>query len=99
MRGRERSLEWWIAILRLAAIPFAVAQVATTKHYPPHYEAIAWALTLVLAVAAVALFAAVRRGESRAVQLTAMIFDFSIISAFSVLYAFELGTPARRGSG
>ena len=52
MKGRERSLEWWIAILRLAAIPFAVAQVATTKHYPPHYEAIAWALTLVLAVAA-----------------------------------------------
>jgi signal transduction histidine kinase len=38
----------------------------------------------------------VRRGVSRTLELAAMLFDFGIISAFTVLYAFELGTPTRQ---
>ena len=34
----RRSLEWWIAIVRLLAIPFAVLQVSLTNGYPPGYE-------------------------------------------------------------
>jgi len=36
----RRSLEWWIAIVRLLAIPFAVLQVWLTNGYPPGYAAL-----------------------------------------------------------
>jgi signal transduction histidine kinase len=90
----RRPIEWWISIVRLLAVPFAVLQVALTKHYPSGYEPIAWLLTAALAVAAVALFATVR--ESHVYRLVAMAFDFSIVAAFTVLYGFELGTPTRQ---
>jgi signal transduction histidine kinase len=90
----QRPIEWWISIVRLLAIPFAVLQVALTASYPRGYEAIAWALTGALAIAAVALFATVR--DTRGYRLAAMGFDFAIIGAFSILYAFELGTPTRQ---
>jgi signal transduction histidine kinase len=92
----RRSLEWWIAVVRLLALPFAIFQVALTAHYPRGDERIAWLLTAVLAVGAVVLYALVRNGASRRLQLAAMIFDFAIIAAFAVLYAFELGTPTRQ---
>jgi len=66
------ALEWWIARVRLLAIPFAVLQVWATSDYPARYEAIAWGLTGVLAVGAVGLFFAVRAGPSRIVQAIAM---------------------------
>jgi signal transduction histidine kinase len=96
VKRRERSLEWWIAIVRLLAVPFAGFQVAFTAHYPHGYERAAWVMTGVLAVGALVLYATVGGGESRGFQLTAMIFDFLVISAFTVLYAFEAGTPTRQ---
>src|SRR5581483_6033263 len=84
-----RSLEWWIARVRLLAIPFAVLQVSLTQDYPASDKAIAWALTAVLAIGAVALYIAVQRG-------LAMAFDFGIITAFTILFAFEPGTPTRQ---
>jgi signal transduction histidine kinase len=91
----RRALEWWIALVRLGAVAFAVLQVAATENYPAGYERIAWSLTVILAVGGAALYAAVRRGVSRAFELVAMIFDFAIVSGFVVLYAFEPGTPTR----
>src|SRR5664279_2874117 len=38
MRNGRRPLEWWIAVVRLAAVPLAILQVALTKQYPPGYE-------------------------------------------------------------
>jgi signal transduction histidine kinase len=90
----RRSLEWWIGIVRLLAVPFAVLQVSLTRHYPSGYERTAWLLTGALALGAIALFATVR--ETRAYRATAMAFDFAIIACFTVLYAFELGTPTRQ---
>lgn len=95
MRER-RGLEWWISIVRLLAVPFAILQVALTDHYPSGYEAVAWVLTGILAVGAVVLYALVQRGVTRAFELAAMVFDFGIVSAFTILFAFEPGTPTRQ---
>jgi signal transduction histidine kinase len=90
----RRPIEWWISVVRLLAVPFAVLQVSLTASYPSGYELTAWLLTAALAVGAVALFATVR--DTRAYRLIAMTFDFAIVAAFTVLYGFELGTPTRQ---
>ena len=90
----RRPIEWWISVVRLLAVPFAVLQVSLTASYPSGYELTAWLLTAALAVAAVALFGTVR--DTRAYRLIAMTFDFTIVAAFTVLYGFELGTPTRQ---
>ncbi|MFL5964330.1 MAG: ATP-binding protein [Gaiellaceae bacterium] len=90
----RRPLEWWIGIVRLLAVPFAALQVSLTTQYPSGYERIAWLLTAALTVGAIALFAAVR--DTLAYRAIAMAFDFAIVAGFTVLYAFELGTPTRQ---
>jgi signal transduction histidine kinase len=95
--SENRSLERWIAIIRLWAIPFAIFQVALTNDYPSSpYKTIAWVVTAVLAVGAVVLYVVVRKDDSRTVQIVATAFDFAIISAYTVLYSFEPGTPTRQ---
>ena len=92
-----RSLERWISIIRLAAVPFAVFQVALTSGYPSAtYRNLAWVITGCFAIGAVVLYFVVREHESRLVQAIATAFDFTIISAFTILYAFEPGTPTRQ---
>ena len=90
----RRPIEWWISIVRLMAVPFAVLQVSLAVHYPSGYERVAWLLTAALAIGAVALFLTVR--ETRTYRLVAMCFDFAIVSCFTVFFAFELGTPTRQ---
>jgi signal transduction histidine kinase len=90
----RRPIEWWVSIVRLLAVPFAVLQVSLSKHYPSGYELVAWLLTAALALGAVALYVTVR--DTRAYRALAMIFDFGIVAAFTVLYGFELGTPTRQ---
>ncbi|MFL5954253.1 MAG: ATP-binding protein [Gaiellaceae bacterium] len=96
MNDARRPLEWWIAVVRLLAVPFAVLQVALTTDYPPGYERAAWIFTAILAAGAVVLYAVARRPYGSRYVLLAMMFDFAIVSAFVVLYAFELGTPTRQ---
>jgi hypothetical protein len=90
----RRPLEWWVSIVRLLAVPFAVLQVWLTHGYPRGYEATAWALTAVLAIAAIVLFATVR--DTPAYRRIAMLVDFAIVAGFVILYGFELGTPTRQ---
>jgi signal transduction histidine kinase len=90
----RRSIEHWISIVRLLAVPFALLQVSLTESYPSGYQLVAWLLTAALAIGAVVLFATVR--DSRTYRFLAMAFDFGIIAAFTVLYGFELGTPTRQ---
>jgi signal transduction histidine kinase len=93
----RRSLEFWIACVRLAAVPFAAAQVALTRDYPPNDQIEAWALTGALALGALGLFQLVRRSvASRSVPFVAMAFDFAIVSGFTLLFSFEPGTPTRQ---
>jgi signal transduction histidine kinase len=97
MTTRPRGLEWWISIVRLLAVPFAALQVATTSGYPgTTQEVLAWMFVAALAAGGVALFALVHDDEDRRFVAVAMAFDFVIISAFTLLYAFEIGTPTRQ---
>ena len=89
------TLERWIAYVRLAAVPFAILQVALTHGYPPGYRPYAWAIAAVLAAGAVGFHLLVRRGVTPALQAFAMAFDFAIVSAFTLFFAFEVGTPTR----
>ncbi len=92
-----RPLELWIARIRLLAIPFAVLQVSLTHDYPGADETIAWGLTAALAIGAVALYVAVQHGQPAVwLQSAAMAFDFTVIAAFTILFAFEPGTPTRQ---
>jgi signal transduction histidine kinase len=93
---RPRTLEWWVCVVRLLAVPFAVTQVSLTSTYPGGYERIAWLLTAVLAAGALGFFALVPAGAGRTFTFVAMAFDFAIVSAFTLLYAFEAGTPTRQ---
>ena len=90
----RRPLEWWISVVRLLAVPFGVLQVSLTGGFPHGYATVAWLLASVLGVGAVVLFATVREGSTY--RLIAMSFDFAIVSAFTVLYGFESGTPTRQ---
>jgi signal transduction histidine kinase len=93
----DRPLEWWIAIVRLIAVPFAIVQVALTSGYPTTGAGdLAWAFAAVFMIGAVALYARVGDHPTRRFQIVAHVFDFGIISAFTVLYAFEAGTPTRQ---
>jgi signal transduction histidine kinase len=90
-----RRLESWISVVRLGAVVFAIFQVALTQGYPAGYETIAWVLTAILAVGAVALYLRARSAGPRYV-FVAMVFDYAIVAGFVLLYAFELGTPTRQ---
>jgi signal transduction histidine kinase len=90
----RRPIEYWISIVRLLAVPFAVLQVSLTRDYPSGYELVGWLLTAALAAGAVALFATVR--DANVYRFVAMTFDFGIVAAFTILYGFEFGTPTRQ---
>jgi len=93
---RQRSLEWWIAVVRLGAIPFAIWQAAAVTSFPSGYETAAWVLTACFAVGSVALYAVVRNEVSRTLQIAALAFDFAAVSAYALVYAFEASTSMRQ---
>ncbi|HVU77466.1 MAG TPA: ATP-binding protein [Gaiellaceae bacterium] len=92
----RQTLERWIAYVRLAAVPFGIVQVALTTDYPEHYELYAWLLVAGLGVGAVGLYVLVRRSVTETLRVVAMLFDFAIVSGFTLLFAFEFGTPTRQ---
>ncbi len=95
-RSSDRPLEWWIATVRLLAVPFVIVQVSLTTYPAAGTRDLAWALAGVLAVGALVLLRFVEDEPTRSFRLVALVFDFAIVSAFSVLYAFEAGTPSRQ---
>src|SRR3954465_4153271 len=94
--NRPSGVEGWISLIRVAALPFAVLEIVLTDHMPAHDRSVAWGLTGVLAAGALVLVALGRHGERPWFRYSAMAFDFCILGAFVVLYAFELGTPTRQ---
>jgi hypothetical protein len=79
----------WIARARLAAVPFAVAEVLIERgNYPPGYERWAWTITAVLAVGAVAMLV-VR------IPLAGLLLDLLVVSSFVCVYSFESSSPVR----
>jgi len=94
--GRDRGLEWWIAVVRLAAVPFAALQVGFATGYPHHGRAIAWALVGLLAVGGAILYRLACGAPSRSLGLSALGFDFAIVSGFTLVYSVQPGTPIRQ---
>jgi K+-sensing histidine kinase KdpD len=97
---RLRALEVWIGWIRLAAVAWAVLEVAVVTHdYPPGYERWAWVTTGVLAAGALTFLALARRTWSergwQAVGLAAIVLDAALVYAYFAIYAFEEGIPVR----
>jgi signal transduction histidine kinase len=98
--GRLRETERWIAWIRLAAVPFALVNVALADDYPSGFQARGWAITIVLTVGAVVLLWLSHRDRPRAAQLRlglfATAFDFAVVSAYVLVYYFQTGSPLRQ---
>ena len=95
-----RALERWIAVVRLAALPFVVALVSVADGYPAGYATLAWITTAVYTVGAAGFFVLTRKGAARghdlAVSIAGQVFDTAVISSFVLAYAFERGTPMQQ---
>jgi signal transduction histidine kinase len=94
--GTAASLEWWIAVVRLAAVPFAALQVAFAGGYPHVDLVLAWILLGVLAAGALVLYPLARRPPSRSLALGALAFDVLVVSGFTLVYSFQPSTPIRQ---
>jgi len=98
---RRWQLERWISLVRLIAVPWAVAEVALLSSYPSGgYEPAAWAVTAFFVAGALAFFWVGRRGVPErfkpAVCFAGLVFDTAVISAYALVYTFEPGTPIRQ---
>jgi K+-sensing histidine kinase KdpD len=99
--ARLRETERWIAWVRLGAVPFAIVEVALlTSHYPAGYEAWAWASTAAFAAGAVVIFVLCRTPvfarHPRLIGFLALLFDAAVVSAYAVIYEFEIGSQTRQ---
>jgi signal transduction histidine kinase len=97
---RLREVERWIAFVRVAAVPFAIFQVAIASHYPPGYQRWAWLATGIFAAGTLALLWLARRDWEYAEQVRlgviALAFDFAVVATYILIYSFEQGTPIRQ---
>jgi signal transduction histidine kinase len=98
---RLRENERWIAWVRLAAVPFAIVEVgALSTDYPPGYESWAWATTGLLAIAGIGFFLLSRADEfaraPRRIGLLAITIDTVIVTAFVLIYQYEIGSPVNQ---
>src|SRR5579884_3562413 len=91
-----RRAERWIAAVRVAAVPFAIFQVAVSTGEPASYQRAAWVTTGVFAVAAAALYAVARAELSPrgtfALALGGQLLDTALVSAYVVEYSPERAT-------
>jgi K+-sensing histidine kinase KdpD len=98
---RLRETERWIAWVRLAAVPFAIVEVGLlTPHYPRGYENWAWATTATLAAGAILFFSLSRSPAfdraPRRIGFLALLLDTAVVTAFALIYQFEIGSPIRQ---
>jgi signal transduction histidine kinase len=96
---RPWRVESTIAWARVFAVPFAIVEVGVlSSSYPPGYELAAWLTTAALTAGA-AVFFWLSRTEfehNTAVGVTALAFDSAVITAYAVIYQYEIGTPVRQ---
>jgi signal transduction histidine kinase len=98
--ARLRETERWIAWVRLAAVPFAIVNVAFARNYPSGFQVRGWAITAVLTVGAVVLLWLSRRDWPRAAQVrlgvAATAFDFAVVAGYVLVYYFQTASPIRQ---
>ena len=97
---RLRATERWIGWVRLAAVPFAIFQVALAGGYPEGYETAAWLTTACFGAGAVVLLHMGRREleyrEQVRVGLLAQVFDLAVVSAYVLVFSFQAESPVRQ---
>jgi signal transduction histidine kinase len=98
---RRWQLERWISVIRVAAVPWAIFEVAVIgQDYPAGHELAAWLTTAALAVGAGAFFYIDRRpfGEraQRIICFASLAFNTLVITAYCFVFSFEPGTPIRQ---
>jgi len=98
--GRLRAVERWVGWIRLAAVPFAIFQIAISTYPGGSYELWAWLTTGIFSVGALVLFRLGRRDWSLGAQhrlgLAALGFDFAVVSAYVLIFNFEDASPIRQ---
>src|SRR3954467_15201271 len=99
--SRLRETERWIAMVRLAAVPFAIVEVALlSADYPSGYESWAWLATGLLTARAVIFFFLSRSDTferaPRRIGLLGLTLDTAVVTAFVVIYQYEIGSPLRQ---
>jgi signal transduction histidine kinase len=97
---RLRDTERWIGWIRLAAVPFAILQVALAGGYPEGYERAAWLTTACFCLGTVVLFRMGRRNLNRRDQVRlgvlALAFDFAVVSVYVFVFSFQAESPVRQ---
>ncbi len=98
---RLNETERWIAWVRLAAVPFAIVEVGLlSTDYPPGYEKWAWATTALLSAGAALFYLLSRPGAfaraPRGIGLFGLVLDTIIVSAFVLIYQYEIGSPVNQ---
>jgi signal transduction histidine kinase len=97
---RLRDTERWIGWIRLAAVPFAILQVALAGGYPEGYERAAWLTTACFCLGTVVLFRMGRRDLNRRDQVRlgvlALAFDFAVVSVYVFVFSFQAESPVRQ---
>jgi hypothetical protein len=95
----RRTVERWIAWVRLGGVAFAILQVAAfSPASPPGYQSAAWALTGAFAGGALGFFwlsRVVPANRLAPVGLAALAFDTAVIAAYAVIYSYEYGNQTR----
>jgi signal transduction histidine kinase len=99
-RESVSQTEIWMGWVRLAAVAFAVVEVALLgRHRPVSYESLAWVVTAVFGVGSVVLLVLAYRRPRRAwrrIGFAALALDTAAVYAYVVIYAFEPGVSARQ---
>jgi signal transduction histidine kinase len=89
----RRSVERWIASVRLGAVVFAIVEVGVlSTGYPPNYNLAAWLITIVFALGAAALFVLAGRCDDSKLLLVgaaALVFDTLIAWSYGIVFTFE----------
>ena len=99
---RRWQLERWISWVRVAVVPWAILEVGLlSPDYPSvRYEIAAWATTAVLVLGAGAFFWVDRRNIAprlqRYVCFASLALNTAVIWAYTLIYTYEPGTPARQ---
>jgi signal transduction histidine kinase len=93
---RNRPLEWWIACVRVVAVPLMLIQVALTPRYPSGDKNLAWILLATFAAGSAVLLATVPDEDDPKFGWLAMAFDFAVVSSYVVLFTFDTSVAARQ---
>jgi signal transduction histidine kinase len=95
-----RSIERWIALVRMAALPFVIAIVSLATGYPSGYDKAAWTITAIFAAGSVVFFVITRRPirQEHALRLSiaGQVFDTAVIAAYVLVFSFERGVPVQQ---